>query len=373
MNYPFVSLLVINYNGKELLERNLPSLIQTDYPNFEILIVDNASSDGSLAFVKNSFPNLQVIPLTVNSGYVGAVNVGAKYARGSILGILNTDVRVHNDWLKELVNVLMSDNSIAAVAPKKMSKVDSQILDGAGGQINMLLIGSDSGYLELDCEKYSVLKQTPYPPGAAYLIRREIFEKCGYLLDPDLFMYFDDPEVGTRLYLLGYSTYYVPSSKVYHERSATAGHLSPKILCLFRRNQLIYIYKLFGPSLFLKFMPVITPLNMVTTLYYATSEKDGRFLKGLFVPIIQFIGKFRAIELGRKQILPQIKRSPDSYFANFSGELVLMSKPSSTFLSLMAASVKVFYRYLSWVKVRVPPITSIRIVDNSDKVELYKI
>ena len=373
VNYPLVSVIIVNYNGKMLLKQCLPSLLQTDYPSCEIIVVDNSSVDGSTKFVRENFPTVKVVQLNKNYGYTGAVNFGAKYAKGKLLAILNNDITVERTWLKELVKVILEKPNAGSAAPKKLLMNHSQILDGAGGRINILLEGADRGYLELDRGKYNNIEPIPYPPGAAYLILREIASKCGYLLDPDFFMYFDDPEVGARLHLLGYTTYYVPSSVVYHKRGASGGHLDPKILFLFRRNQLIYLYKFFGLGVCIKAVSILLMFNAITSFYYAFVNRDGRYISSLFLPLLQFVAKFRSIESRRKQLQPLIKCAPQSYFRKFSGELLLTIKLNSTTLNLLTVLIKLVNKYFACVKLDAPPITSIRVVKNPAKIEIYNI
>ena len=135
MNYPLVSVIIVNYNGKMLLKQCLPSLLQTDYPSYEIIVVDNGSSDGSIKFVKENFPTVKVIQLNKNYGYTGAVNSGVKYAKGELLAILNNDITVERTWLKELVKVILEKPNAGSVAPKKLLMGHPQILDGAGGEL----------------------------------------------------------------------------------------------------------------------------------------------------------------------------------------------------------------------------------------------
>lgn len=373
VNYPLVSVIIVNYNGKMLLKQCLPSLLQTDYPSCEIIVVDNSSVDGSTKFVRENFPTVKVVQLNKNYGYTGAVNFGAKYAKGKLLAILNNDITVERTWLKELVKVILEKPNAGSAAPKKLLMNHSQILDGAGGRINILLEGADRGYLELDRGKYNNIEPIPYPPGAAYLILREIASKCGYLLDPDFFMYFDDPEVGARLHLLGYTTYYVPSSVVYHKRGASGGHLSPKNLFLFRRNQLIYLYKVFGFAIFIKTVPILLLLNAITSFYYALVNRDGMYMSSLFLPLLQFVARFRSIESRRKQLQPLKKCTTQSYLKKFSGELLLPVKLNSAMLNLLVALMRLVNKYFSYVKLDVPPITSIRVVKNPAKIEIYSI
>jgi GT2 family glycosyltransferase len=373
VNYPLVSVITVNYNGKMLLKQCLPSLLQTDYPNYEIIVVDNGSSDGSVKFVKENFPTVKVIQLNKNYGYNGAANSGAKYAKGELLAILNNDITVERTWLKELVKVILEKPNAGSAAPKKLLMDQPQTLDGAGGRINVLLAGSDRGYLELDRGMYDKIEPIPYPPGAAYLITRKIASKCGYLLDPNFFMYFDDAEVGARLHLLGYTTYYVPSSVIYHKRGASRGHFNPRIHFLFHRNQLIYAYTLFGFAIFIKTVPILLLFNAITSFYYAFVNRDGRYIGSLFLQPLRFVIKFRSIELRRKQFQPLKKCTTQSYFEKFSGELSLPVKLNSATLNLLIALIRLVNKYFYYVKLGAPPITAIKVVKNPAEIEIYNI
>jgi GT2 family glycosyltransferase len=368
---PFVSLVIINYNGEKLLKTNLSNIIETDYPNFEIIVIDNASSDHSVDFLRSDYPEIKVIKLERNLGYCGAANVGAEHTKGSIIGVLNNDIRVERSWLRELVNVFLSKPDVGTAAPKKLSYTNGRVLDGAGGEINVLLAGGDRGYMEYDNLQYNFFEEVSYPPGAVYLIRREIYDKCGYLLDPDYFMYFDDPEVGARVNLLGYSNFYVPTSIVYHERGASRGPVDHKIIMLFRRNQLYYLYELYGAKIFAKIAPPFLLFNSLASIFYGLSSNDGRYIETLFIPLLQFLSHFRVVESKRRRMKVLRKHNPKAYLGKFSGELVLTVKPRPIMLNVIGVLIRLINNYSSFVKLNTPGIRTIKVIASSDDIIKY--
>src|SRR5574341_1061761 len=134
MTAPFVSIIIVNFNGAHHLHECLVSIEETDYRNYEVVLVDNASHDDSIAIVENNFPWVRIIPLSQNCGFAEGSNLGASYAQGEFIVFLNNDTKVHKRWLSELVNGIVYDNSIATCG-SKMFFYGGNIVNHAGASV----------------------------------------------------------------------------------------------------------------------------------------------------------------------------------------------------------------------------------------------
>ena len=129
---PKVAIVILNWNGRKYLEQFLPSVTTTSYSNYEIIIVDNNSSDDSVSFLQTNYPSLQVIHLSKNYGFAKGYNEGLKQIRADYYMILNSDVEVHADWIQPMAVLLQSDGTIAACQPKDLSYRNKRLFEYAG-------------------------------------------------------------------------------------------------------------------------------------------------------------------------------------------------------------------------------------------------
>lgn len=214
-NNSLVSVIVLNWNGKDCIGQCLRSLEAQTYPNREIIVVDNASSDGSPELVKKEFPHVRLIKNDRNLGFSDGNNIGIKAARGDLIALFNYDAVAAPDWLSELVKAIMEKNNglvgglIYYVKPK-------DVIWAAGGKIDALT-GIDWHPYQGERTEKNYLQDTDdidFVPGCALLIKREAVDKIG-LLDGDLF-YFDDVDWSLLSKRVGYDCKFVSSAIVYH-------------------------------------------------------------------------------------------------------------------------------------------------------------
>lgn len=243
-----VSIIIVNYNGRRHLAECLGSLAASEASTEETIVVDNASSDGSVEYLKREFPNVLVVALDRNYGFAEANNRGAETARGEYLVFLNNDTVVTSGWLKHLLGVVSADPSVGAAGSKLLLYNTPWKLNSAGANIVFNGGGYDIGLLDKDVERYNIQGPRGAVCAASMMVRKDVFLSLGGF-DPRYFMYFEDVDLCWRFWLFGYKVVYVPKSVVYHKFGGTAGGSRHSPLRLFygTRNVLLNIVKNYEP------------------------------------------------------------------------------------------------------------------------------
>ena len=249
--YPFVSLIVVNYNGKSYLKDCFNSLAQLNYPKnkMEFIMVDNCSVDNSIEFIKKNYPSVSIIRSDRNS-YARANNLGIMKTRGKFVALLSNDVKIDMGWLIELIKVITNSKKIGAVG-SKILLLDGRI-QSVGQQEYPNLYWGDIGFHEIDKGQYEKIKEVESINCAAVLFRKECLEDIG-LLDED-FTYLEDIDLAIRCKRRGWKMTYVPSSIAHHRYSGTSFITNPEDPESVQRqkvekNRLILIAKYFPDRL----------------------------------------------------------------------------------------------------------------------------
>ncbi|MDX1613304.1 MAG: glycosyltransferase family 2 protein [Candidatus Promineifilaceae bacterium] len=253
---PTVSILILNYNSMTHLQTNLDSVFALDYPadRMEIILVDNDSTDGSVAWVAEQYPPVKIVQNKQNLGFAAGNNAGAAAATGEWLAILNPDTRVRPDWLQELVRPTQQDPAVTSVA-SKMLNWDGTAVDFGDAAINFMSWGNQPGIGEPDLGQFQRPKPLLFACGGAMLIRRSVFlEVEGF--DPDFFAYFEDVDLGWRLWLLGYRIVYAPQAVVYHRHHGSWDSVNDvKRWVLAERNTLYTVCKNYNDDNLSRILP----------------------------------------------------------------------------------------------------------------------
>lgn len=298
-NSPKVTVVILNWNGKKDTVECLESLKQITYPNYEILLVDNGSTDGSTEFFREYCPEIEVIESEKNLGFTGGCNIGIKKAISSsadYILLLNNDVAVEPDFLDELVSVAKKNENVGILGTKINYYDASEQIWAAGGFINYwICLVAYHGMNEPNTEKYSYEKDVDFVSGCAMLIRAEVFQKTG-LLDEKYFAYFEDVDICLMARKNGYGIRYVPSAKIYHKVSRTSGGaLSPFSLYYNTRNKLLFLRKHFHMPQLLTAFVVTMAVFGIRTLYLLIFRRDIRACSMIFKGIEDaFTGRFGA-------------------------------------------------------------------------------
>lgn len=230
-----ILIVIVNYNGVHLLKKNLSSVVNNGYRDFDVVVVDNDSVDDTVGYLEKNFPSVKVVQSGSNLGFGRGNNLGVKkYPNYDAYLFLNNDVSVPKGFLDNLVKALESDEKIGAVGPKilysKKQKDGKNLINSAGIYVDKHSMPYDRYDKEEDNPKYDVVEEIDAIMGGAFLVKREVFEKTkGF--DPEMFLYYEDVDLSLRIRDLGYKLYYVGTSYVLHDHMA-----SSKKLGMRRRN-----------------------------------------------------------------------------------------------------------------------------------------
>jgi GT2 family glycosyltransferase len=266
--YP-VSVVIPNWNGMHCLPACLSSLKKQSLRDFEIIVVDNGSSDNSVHFITNEYPSVKLIKLPVNSGFAAACNLGIRNAYGKYVAVLNNDTEVMPEWLESLISAASRDEKIGMVASKILLDLETREIDSAGMLIYPDGIGKQRGRWEIDNGQFDQEQEVLFPSACAALYDMGMLHEIG-LFDEEFFAYCEDTDIGLRGRLAGWKAVFAPKAVVYHKYSVTSGRYSSFKAFQIERNRIWVGIKNF-------------PLTWVLMMPYNTMKRYFFQLFGIFL------------------------------------------------------------------------------------------
>jgi GT2 family glycosyltransferase len=273
-----VSIIIVNWNGLHHLKKCLPTLKKITYPNYEIILVDNASKDKSIEYVKRFYPKIKLILNRNNLGFAGGNNVGYKKATGEYILFLNNDTEVMKDFLTKLVEKLEEDEHIGGVQSKIKSMIFRNKLDSVGAFLTNTGFLYHLGYLQQDLKKYDSVTNLYTAKGASMLFRKKVIDKVG-LFDEKFFAYFEETDFCHRVWLHGYTIQYAPESIIYHLIGGTANKM-PNAFIQFHsfKNRINSYLKNLGSMELLKILPIHILLCELAAIVFIFRKRPDLFL-----------------------------------------------------------------------------------------------
>lgn len=256
-----ISIIILNYNGSGFLQDCLKSVFSSNYPNFEVILVDNASTDNSLRDAYDEFSkykNLKFIKNDKNYLFTGGNNIGIREAKGDYIIILNNDTVVEHDWLN-LIPEKMESKDIAAAQPKIYAYDSNPLtLDYIGGTINKCGYAIGIGMGEADRGQYDSLRDIFYTGGAAMIIKKKVLKEVG-LFDEKFGMHWEDTDLCWRIRLAGYKIITIPESVIYHKGSKTMSKFAEKanIAWYIRKNRMAGLIKNYSALNLFLYLPAL--------------------------------------------------------------------------------------------------------------------
>ena len=269
---PSVTVVIVNHNGREFLAPCVQSVLDQDYPAelVETIVIDNASTDGSVEMLREQFPTVQVIINETNDGFAPVVNQGARAGSGDYLALLNNDAVAAPDWLRELVMPMVNDDRIRVTGGLVLDHTGTQV-DFAGGDLSFYGHGFAR---HREDPPPADLKREPsiFVTGASLGTHRKWFLRVGGF-DEDFFAFFEDVDLGWRTWVLGYECWFIPESIVYHRHHGTIDRFGkPRERYLLERNALATIFKNYGDETLARTLPASTILAMLRGFHDEDSD-----------------------------------------------------------------------------------------------------
>lgn len=277
-NPPLVSIIIVTWNSKTHLQRCLAALLSQTIQNFEVIIIDNGSTDGSVNTVENDYPNLdmRIQRLDSNFGFAAANNIGARLARGRWLALLNADAFPEMDWLEKFIKATEEYPAFSCFSSCQIQANHPEFLDGTGDSYHVSGVAWRRNINYPVHQSGSNIEEIFSPCAAASFYLRDAFLEVGGF-DEDFFSYFEDVDLGFRLRLRGYRSLYVPDAVVHHIGSASLGVNSNFSLYHSHRNLVWTFFKNMPTALLLKYLPAHIMINLSYALYY-TFRGRGKVL-----------------------------------------------------------------------------------------------
>ncbi len=342
-NEPLVSILVLNYNGKKFLKACFDSILKSTYSNFEIALVDNNSTDDSVAFTEANYPMVKIIQTGKNGGYSRAYNIAFGKSSGKYYLLLNNDVVVEKNWLEPLVNVAEADEKIAALQPKIRSLIDDGYFEYAGACGGFMdkygypfLRGRIFYTIEKDDGQYDDETEVFWTSGAAMFIRAEALKKSGDL-DEDFVHHMEEIDLCWRLHLVGYRLKVIPDSVIYHYAGATIKADSFKKIYWNHRNGIFTLIKnLETRNLIIKGF-LRFKLDMINILHASIGQFDFKHAYAIIKAYVWLLLHIPLMHQKRKEVQKlRVVPDKDYHYLMYNKALVFdyFLKNKKTFQSL---------------------------------------
>lgn len=325
---PEISVIIVNWNGKHLLEDCLNSLRRQTFRDFETILVDNGSNDGSCEFVTTRFPEVHLIALPDNRGFAGGNIAGYDHARGKLIALLNNDTEAHTGWLEEVYKASLVFPNAGSFASKMMYFDARGTIENCGFDLGTCGTTIDLGRDEVDGPNWAVPREVFGACGGAAIYRRSMLDQIGFL-DPDFFMVFEDVDLSFRAQLSGYACVYIPEAVVFHRYRTSLGAGSAQSIFYSQRN-IEYVYlKNMPASLMLRSAPLRMIYIVGGAFHFISLGRGFAFFRSKLSALRHFpslLGKRRQVQQSRtaatSRILHLMKPTFSSKWRKFRNSFV---------------------------------------------------
>ena len=338
---PLVSIIILNYNAGNLLLNCVDSVFKSTYPNFEVLVVDNISTDNSHIICKEKFEKIHLIKNKENLGYCEGNNVGIRNADGEFIVILNPDTIVEPNWLNHLMSAY-SKFGEGLYQPKFFSLNEKLVLQSTGNMLHIFGFGFARDKGKADDEKIKSVEKINYASGTCLFTSKLVLDKVG-LLDPFLFLYHDDLDLGWRAAQIGINSFYVPQSIIYHAESYSIKWSSKKFYWL-ERNRKYCLLTHYSKETYAKMRLSLFLVDVCVWLFYLSKGFLGAKIKAeLDIFRNRKAIKIKYNQLEKIKIISDkelIKKFPDEIFVPKNVSEPIFNQLFNNILSALSKKVK---------------------------------
>ena len=295
MQTPLVAIVILNWNGRKFLEKFLPSVIASIYSSKKIIVADNASTDDSVKFLQENYPQVLIIQNKSNEGFARGYNTALKQVQADYYVLLNSDVEVTPNWIQPVIELMESDATIAACQPKVMAydkKNQFEYAGAGGGWLDKFGYPFMRGRVFDDCEtdtgQYDDVQQCFWATGAAFFVRPSVYHELGGL-DEFFFAHQEEIDLCWRAQLAGYKIFVQPASVVYHVGGGTLAKGNSRKAFLNFRNNLIMLAKNLPVSTVVWKLPFRMLLDVLSA-FRALVSGDGGYFLAVWKAHFHFVG-----------------------------------------------------------------------------------
>jgi hypothetical protein len=308
-NLPLVSIVIVNYNGKEFLRECIDSVLHSLYPNFEIIVVDNGSKDGSQNFIQSLPKKFSVIKFIFNEINVGpakARNQALEIAKGKYVAFIDNDTRVDPNWLINAIKVFESDLTIGACQCKLILEGTNNIIDSVGEYLWQygFLVHIVTPGEEKDIGKYDKIFEVFAAKSAGMIARKDVLDKTGYF-DEDYFIYMEESDLCWRIWLQGYRVVLIPNSIVYHKFGTSSVILREKINYLTKfhgtKNHILTLIKNLELKNLFKILPIHVLLWIGISFFFLFRRRQNE-AKWILDGILWNIRNYKKVKEKRERV-----------------------------------------------------------------------
>ena len=336
-----VSIIILNYNAGNLLLNCVDSVFKSTYPNFEVLVVDNISTDNSHVICKEKFEKIRLIENKENLGYCEGNNVGIRNANGEFIVILNPDTTVEPNWLDHLMSAY-NEFGEGLYQPKFFSLNEKLVLQSTGNMLHIFGFGFARDKGKIDDGKMESVEKINYASGTCLFTSKIVLDKIG-LLDPFLFLYHDDLDLGWRAAHIGINSFYVPKSIIYHAESYSIKWSSKKFYWL-ERNRKYCLLTHYSKETYAKMRFSLFLVDLCVWLFYLSKG----FLVAKIKAELDIYRNRKAIETRYNQLekiktvsdKELIKKFPDEIFVPKNVSEPIFNQLFNNILSALSKKVK---------------------------------
>ena len=338
---PLVSVIVLNYNAGKLLLNCIESVKKSTYKNLEIIVVDNISTDKSQETCKEKYPDIKLIQNDENFGYCEGNNIGIRNAKGEFIVILNPDTIVEPSWLNHLMSAY-NEFGDGLYQPKFFSLDEKLVLQSTGNMLHIFGFGFARDKGKISDEKMEAIEKINYASGTCLFTSKAVLDKVG-LLDPFLFLYHDDLDLGWRAAQMGIDSFYVPKSIIYHAESYALKWSAKKFYWL-ERNRKYCLLIHYSKETYAKMRLSLFLVDLCVWLFYLSKGFLGAKIKAE----LDIFRNRKAIKIRHKQLekikiisdKELVKKFPDKIFVPKNVSEPIFNQLFNNILSVLSKKVK---------------------------------
>lgn len=308
---PLVSVIIVNYNGKRFLPEFFDSLFKQTYKNFEVIFVDNNSTDNSVNYVRQNYPRVRIIENEDNSGYAEGNNIGYKNSKGEFILVINNDTILKEDLIEKMLKAFDEIPNLGTAQPMVKLMNEKEKLDACGSFWTNTGFNYHYGiYKKASLSIYHNSFPVYGIKGMCMMIPQKVIEKIG-LFDPDFWCYFEETDFCHRLWLAGYECWYYPKTFIYHHMGGTSRKKSSYIIQYHSfKNRLCSYLKNLGSMEMIKVLPIYFCFNFAWSMAFLLKLDVQNFLV-VYRAIWWNVAHFGETMAKRKKIQKGMRKKTD--------------------------------------------------------------